>query len=431
MPARVLSRLAPCLGVMASLVATSAEAIPAFARRYQTSCTTCHVVVPKLNAFGVAFRNNGYRIPPNDEKFVKVPDVSLGAPAWKRVWPDAIWPGGIPGMPPIALRVMNDVVVDPRQPARVNFDFPHEFEILAGGTAGDGISFFTELEVTRNPSSEGSAVSLERMFVQFDQLGGTTLANLMVGRFEMRAVPFSRFHRRLTSSDFLASDFRSPADGIHLRRPQMGLEFWGAKSGRNGRGGLDYAVGVVNGTGSLADNNTAKDVYGRAAYKFGGFGVTGSSEENEALPQTANWRDDSVRVGVSSYVGAGKFSVGGDRFWRASGDVDVFFRDLNVFGVVLVGHDTFESADSPTRFTAASVEVNYVVKPWVVGILRYDAVARDGAPDIVRLVPGLALAIRANVRVVADGELYLDTEFAGVRTRSGNRRARIRLDFVF
>ena len=38
-------------------------AIPAFARKHGTSCTTCHVVPPKLNSFGVAFKNNGYRIP--------------------------------------------------------------------------------------------------------------------------------------------------------------------------------------------------------------------------------------------------------------------------------------------------------------------------------------------------------------------------------
>ena len=38
---------------------TPAEAIPAFSRKYATSCATCHVAFPKLNAFGKAFRNNG------------------------------------------------------------------------------------------------------------------------------------------------------------------------------------------------------------------------------------------------------------------------------------------------------------------------------------------------------------------------------------
>jgi mono/diheme cytochrome c family protein len=39
-----------------------AEAIPIFAQRYGLQCATCHSVLPELNAFGNAFRNNGYRI---------------------------------------------------------------------------------------------------------------------------------------------------------------------------------------------------------------------------------------------------------------------------------------------------------------------------------------------------------------------------------
>src|SRR5215475_3533772 len=78
-------------------LAEPVSALPMFARRYQTSCTTCHVMPPKLNAFGIAFRNNGYRIPLNEEKFIEAPDVALGAPAWKKLWPRAVWPGAIPG----------------------------------------------------------------------------------------------------------------------------------------------------------------------------------------------------------------------------------------------------------------------------------------------------------------------------------------------
>jgi len=59
----------------------SASALPIFARRYETSCTTCHAIIPKLNPFGVSFRNNGYRIPLNDERILKIEDVSLGAPS--------------------------------------------------------------------------------------------------------------------------------------------------------------------------------------------------------------------------------------------------------------------------------------------------------------------------------------------------------------
>ncbi len=77
-------------------------AIPAFARRYQTSCSSCHIIIPKLNHFGKAFKANGYRIPPKDEAFIKIPDVKLGDEEWKEVWPKGMWPGSIPGQPPIA-----------------------------------------------------------------------------------------------------------------------------------------------------------------------------------------------------------------------------------------------------------------------------------------------------------------------------------------
>ena len=41
----------------------NADAIPPFARKYQTACTTCHTAFPKLNPFGMAFRATGYRMP--------------------------------------------------------------------------------------------------------------------------------------------------------------------------------------------------------------------------------------------------------------------------------------------------------------------------------------------------------------------------------
>ena len=83
------------------------SAIPAFSRQYQTSCSTCHLDFPKLNDFGKAFKDAGFKFPKDDETFLKVPPVMLGAPAQKQLWPHTIWPGTIPGMPPIGLRMNN------------------------------------------------------------------------------------------------------------------------------------------------------------------------------------------------------------------------------------------------------------------------------------------------------------------------------------
>ena len=47
------------LALLAFLLPQSADAITAFARKYQTSCMTCHESLPRLNAVGEAFRLNG------------------------------------------------------------------------------------------------------------------------------------------------------------------------------------------------------------------------------------------------------------------------------------------------------------------------------------------------------------------------------------
>jgi hypothetical protein len=65
-------------------------AIPAFARKYQTSCTTCHNNYPELNDFGEAFKKNGFKFPKDDETFVKEAPAMLGAKAQKEAFPKAV-----------------------------------------------------------------------------------------------------------------------------------------------------------------------------------------------------------------------------------------------------------------------------------------------------------------------------------------------------
>ena len=74
---------------------------------YGTSCSTCHIDFPKLNDFGKAFKDAGFKFPKDDESMLKIPPVMLGAPANAELWPKAIWPGTIPGIPPIGLRYNN------------------------------------------------------------------------------------------------------------------------------------------------------------------------------------------------------------------------------------------------------------------------------------------------------------------------------------
>jgi hypothetical protein len=61
---------------------------------------TCHLDFPKLNDFGKAFKDAGFKFPKDDASFLKQPPVLLGAPAQAELWlPHAVYPGSIPGSP--------------------------------------------------------------------------------------------------------------------------------------------------------------------------------------------------------------------------------------------------------------------------------------------------------------------------------------------
>jgi len=45
---------------------------------------------PKLNDFGKAFKDAGFKFPKDDESFVKVAPTLLGAEAQKQVWPRTV-----------------------------------------------------------------------------------------------------------------------------------------------------------------------------------------------------------------------------------------------------------------------------------------------------------------------------------------------------
>ena len=45
---------------------TRSQAIPAFARKYNVKCYSCHTIPPALNKTGYIFKRLGYRLPPDD-----------------------------------------------------------------------------------------------------------------------------------------------------------------------------------------------------------------------------------------------------------------------------------------------------------------------------------------------------------------------------
>src|SRR5579862_5039799 len=183
------------------LFSSRSYAIPAFSRQYQTSCTTCHVNFPKLNDFGKAFKDAGFKFPKDDETFLKTPPVMLGAPAQKEVWPHSVWPGTIPGMPPIGLRMNNftqftstnanrfNVLAAPGTVAPVipSSDFETGFfSIFMAGNFGSDIAFWVDDDIS--VSGDNSAGGLGDGYLKFVDL--SRLIKLPKDSFSIRTGQF-------------------------------------------------------------------------------------------------------------------------------------------------------------------------------------------------------------------------------------------------
>jgi hypothetical protein len=395
------------------------------------------VVIPKLNVFGMAFRNNGYRIPINDERFIKTPDVALGAPAWKTLWPKAVWPGAIPGTPPIAIRAASDLKIQPSSPVRINFDFPQGIVGYFAGPAGDSFSFFGNVFL----SGSSNALFLDRAYGQFRLLpesAGQNWLVVKVGRIDTRAEPFSSTFRRTTSQHFNVSDFRAVSDGFSFRDHDAGIELWGAATGPDNRGGIEYAAGVVQGTKGRAENNNFKDYYWSASYKIGGHGVVGSRDELAGDIMTPEeYEETSVAFGGFAYIGKGQPrtvpGVTEDYVNRTGVKVDLWVKNLNAFAALVRGTDELPGALGPQEIKTSAImaQAEYPVLPWVMPVLRFEKTNySDGRRNVIQWVPAVNLLVRANVRILAEGHFFNRLGGAGTE-RTGLNEGLIRLEFLF
>ena len=151
----------------------TASAIPAFAKKTGLRCSACHEAWPKLNAFGQAFRDNGYQI--GNER---------DSPVWAS---PLYWPAGA-RITPQWHRELNTAVATNQsttgvQPvATQGFDLSG-IDLWFAGLLAKNISFVAL------PSSDNNGnFHLESGWVRFDNLLKSPWINLKAGKFEMDTV---------------------------------------------------------------------------------------------------------------------------------------------------------------------------------------------------------------------------------------------------
>ncbi len=391
---------------MVSLIVLSAQdsfALPVFARKYHTACSTCHIAFPARNGFGEAFRNNGYRFPDGtDEDMVKEEPIKLGQDAYKDVFPDAIWPSDLPNMPSLGFLARSGVSMQKNLATGkykdVNFD--SSVDMFFAGTITRQLSYIGDLNFGTDPTTLG------RLQLLWTFKPGIGIAWGDIGFPEQFDLISTTPGADLNG---YAVTLPNPNKGIELRiagnTGTCGGYSFLAGIGRNSQFG---AAGFDNVSGNFADTR-----FVRATFKVGGNGLmsgVGGSYGVQAIGM-----DNSVTFGVD-YVnsGQGASTGSGDAYagltkTAYSGDVRINYGSLRAvaqyarFNEVLAGaaDDGSDIAIGGKDFgkrSALSLEADYWIYPWLFGLVRYEHLQDDFNGKINKVIPGIGALLRPNVK---------------------------------
>ena len=452
-PSRFLPLLVATLVGITSYFAAprNAHAIPSFARKYQTSCQTCHTVYPALNPFGEAFRRDGYRFPSQggsvDSDVVKSSMIPLGQEEYKKTFPDSTWPDKIAEAVPLSVMFNGGIPINmpnsgARDAAGNTFTWSGveaEFHLFGAGAFNDTLTYFTQVTL-----ADSGSFDIETAYLLWnDIVGPRHLLNLWVGRLFAPQLTSYGLHSSYLSDTVMpgvsAAGLYNPSATFVLGQGHTdGIELNGIAAHRFG-----YSLGWVassNASGLLLPD--AEDIYAHIGIKSGGVALDGEGKYGPNVPDPRKpWAEKAITVDLFAYHGLTRLDNGtgtlaggtasplrqDDRFNAVGGLIHAQWDSLIVMAGAQLQRDdrpypgtgaTPNPTGSPfpgvPDFTNATVvqqydEIDYVVWPWFVPGVRIEythATAESAsAAELLRIIPGVAMLVRPNIRVILTGDL--------------------------
>ena len=418
----VIPRLVAALVALgaAGLFATPAMAIPAFARKYHTSCTTCHTVFPKLTPFGEAFRRNGYRFPGVDSDYWQIKRVVLGQEAYKKLFPKVVWPSSLPGQVPLAAGFNGQVVLHPQtssseaQGANGTIvdasTMVEEGHLWMGGSFDSKNTFFGELTANSQDPLE-----VEKALLLFNDLIGPKHAvNLMVGHGAGRYTSFGAHSTYLADGEQaivpVTALYGAQSDSFNITDNYNLIEVHGVLAHR-----FDYTVGMNS--GANVDVRPLEDMYAHIGYKLGGMTLDGEGKFKSATNPMRPWEENALTVDLFASHSNSRFTDGAgtdrqDTALTLGGQIEGQLGSLQLYaGGYTEQHNHASDTGSAVNALVQYDELSYVVYPWLVPALRVEYVSLNPtggttASDL-RIIPGVAMLVRANLKVTVSGDIEM------------------------
>jgi len=242
--------------IMLAALADQTQAIPAFARRYNISCSTCHAPIPKLKPYGAEFAGDGFIMKENEKERDY---VTAGDPL--------LW---LNKTIPIAVR-FDAYAVSYATEAKTDLQSPWGLKLLSGGALYKNIGYYFYFFM----SERGEVAGIEDAYVHFNNIGGSEF-DIMVGQFQT-SDPLMKRELRLTFEDYQLYKYKAGLSNIDLTYDRGVMFLYGIS-----KTGTDLIMSVTNGNGKgPADSDTKK--FDTDNYKNIGFRVAQGIGENVTI----------------------------------------------------------------------------------------------------------------------------------------------------
>jgi hypothetical protein len=399
------------LAVIAALAAP-AHAIPSFARKYGTSCTTCHTVYPKLTPFGEAFRRNSFRFPGVDSDYVKQDVIPLNPKSKDSE------DYGISAIPPLSFGFNGQMVLHPDKNSSggaadnhaifLTRDLVAEGHVWGGGSFSDTLTYFGEVTF----ASDGTIALEHAQVFASDLLGPKHAVNVRAGRGFSTLTSFGPHSSYLTDQIMPSSGVTAlggAGSAWNVLDHFNGVEVNGVVLG----GRFDYSAGIT--AGSSFDTRNSENFYGHVGTKLGGMRLDGegaSTVKNAMRP----WEEQAITLDAWVYraVNSANFVnpdptittplvlLDSATVFGGNARAQYDSLELNVGAYYEKHKQAFADGSGATLF-APYGELSYLVQPWFVPAVRveYTSLSPDAGSAIHnwRIYPGIAAAVRPNIKL--------------------------------
>jgi len=308
--------------MVVSLIQTSAHAIPAFARKYNLSCTVCHNPFPRLKEYGEDFAGNGFRLPEGEEP----PRAYMSTGDDRLVIQRDL---------PLGFRF--DAYYNVREDSdetRNDFQTPWGLKILSGGSISENVGYYMYFFM----NERGEVAGIEDAYIHFNNIGGSEL-DVMVGQFQISDPLFKR-ELRLTYEDYQFYKTNVGASDADLTYDRGIFMTYSLPSA------TEFALQVVNGNGKgeasalrLYDNDKNKNVFFRVS-------------QDVPLPAAEEGENPvSFRIGGFTYVGKEEKGGRDNSFYYVGPDFTIATENFE-----LSGQYVFRKDDNPFFLNMSQVE---------------------------------------------------------------------------